>query len=91
MSCRRLLKRKSRKMAKPPKRMGSSEWMLYKGVAAGVSRVYVQKKAINPVMSRLEHLDKGPPGRTAQVSMRLPDAGRTGKNAAAIRHLTVVF
>ena len=85
------LQRKSRKMAKPPKRMGSSEWMLYKGVAA-VQQGHVQSNK-SSVMSRLEHLDKKDrPDEPPQVSMRLPDAGRIrAKNAAAIRHLTVSY
>lgn len=85
------LQRKSRKMAKPPKRMGSSEWMLYKGVAA-FQQGHVQSNK-SSVMSRLEHLDKKDrPDEPPQVSMRLPDAGRIrAKNAAAIRHLTVSY
>ena len=50
------LQRKSQTMTKPPKRMGSSEWMLYKGVAA-VQQGHVQSNK-TAVMSRLEHLEK---------------------------------
>ena len=76
------MQRKSRKMAKPPKRMGSSEWMLYKGVAA-VQQGHVQSNK-SSVMSRLEHLDKKDrPDELPQVSMKLPDAGRIrARNAA---------
>ena len=78
-------------MTKPPKRMGSSEWRLYKGVAA-VKQGHVQSNK-TAVMSRLEHLEKKErPDELPQVSMKLPDAGRIrAKNAAAIRHLTVSY
>ena len=85
------LQRKSQTMTKPPKRMGSSEWMLYKGVAA-VQQGHVQSNK-TAVMSRLEHLEKKErPDELPQVSMKLPDAGKIrAKNAAAIRHLTVSY
>ena len=78
-------------MTKPPKRMGSSEWILYKGVAA-VQQGHVQSNK-TAVMSRLEHLEKKErPDELPQVSMKLPDAGKIrAKNAAAIRHLTVSY
>ena len=69
------LQRKSQTMTKPPKRMGSSEWMLYKGVAA-VQQGHVQSNK-TAVMSRLEHLEKKErPDELPQVSMKLPDAGK---------------
>ena len=85
------LQRKSQTMTKPPKRMGSSEWILYKGVAA-VQQGHVQSNK-TAVMSRLEHLEKKErPDELPQVSMKLPDAGKIrAKNAAAIRHLTVSY
>ena len=87
--CRRLAEKKPENGKSQPKRMGSSEWMLYKGVAA-FQQGHVQSNK-SSVMSRLEHLDKKDrPDEPPQVSMRLPDAGRIrAKNAAAIRHLTV--
>ena len=71
--------------------MGSSEWILYKGVAA-VQQGHVQSNK-TAVMSRLEHLEKKErPDELPQVSMKLPDAGKIrAKNAAAIRHLTVSY
>lgn len=85
------LDRKSRTMAKPPKRMGASEWILYKGTAS-VQQGHVQsnKKA---VMSRLEHLEKKEkPLDLPKVSMKLPDSGQIrAKYAAAVRNLTVRY
>ena len=85
------LQRKGQAMAKPPKRMSSSEWMLYKGVAA-VQQGHVQSNK-SSVLSRLEHLDKKErPDELPQVSMKLPDAGRIrARNAASVRHLTVRY
>ena len=71
--------------------MSSSEWMLYKGVAA-VQQGHVQSNK-SSVLSRLEHLDKKErPDELPQVSMKLPDAGRIrARNAASVRHLTVRY
>lgn len=85
------LQRKSQAMAKPPRRMGQSEWILYKGVAA-VQQGHVQSNK-SSVLSRLDHLEKKErPDEQPQISMKLPDAGRIrAKNAASIRHLTVRY
>lgn len=86
-----VLQRKSQKMAKPPRRMSSSEWMLYKGVAS-VQQGHVQSNK-SSVLSRLEHLEKKErPDELPQVSMKLPDTGRIrARNAASVRRLTVRY
>lgn len=85
------LREKSRAMAKPPRRMGSSEWMLYKGIAS-VQQGHVQsnKSAIDTRLSQLEKKEK--PAELPHVSMKLPEGGRIrAKAAASIRHLTVEY
>lgn len=85
------LQRKSRTMAKPPRRMGTSEWILYKGVAA-VQQGHVQSNK-TAVIRRLEHLEKKEkPTQLPQVSMRLPDGGQIrARYAASIKHLSVEY
>lgn len=85
------LQRKGQKMAKPPRRMGSSEWRLYKDVAS-IQQGHVQSNK-SSVLSRLEHLEKKErPNELPQVSMKLPDSGRIrARNAATVRHLTVQY
>lgn len=85
------LQRKSQKMAKPPKRMGSSEWILYKGVAA-VQQGHVQSNK-SSVLSRLEQLEKKErPTELPKVSMKLPEAGRIRAGyAATIKSLSVYY
>lgn len=85
------LQRKSRSMSKPPKSMGSSEWILYKGVAS-LQQGHVQSNKA-AVMSRLEHLDKkDKPEDLPQVSMKLPDTGRIrARYAASVRNLSVSY
>ncbi len=78
-------------MSKPPKSMGSSEWILYKGVAS-LQQGHVQSNKA-AVMSRLEHLDKkDKPEDLPQVSMKLPDTGRIrARYAASVRNLSVSY
>lgn len=85
------LQRKSKTMSKPPKRMSSSEWLLYKGTAA-VQQGHVQSNRA-AVLSRLEHLEKKEkPTDLPQVSMKLPDKGNIrAKHAAAVRNLSVAY
>lgn len=83
--------RKSRGMAKPPKRMGTSEWILYKGVAS-VQQGHVQSNK-RAVLSRLEHLEKKEkPAELPRISMKLPDSGKIrSRYAAAIKELTAGY
>lgn len=85
------LGRKGQKMAKPPKRMGSSEWILYKGVAA-VQQGHVQSNK-SAVQSRLEHLEKKErPADLPHVSMKRPDQGRIrARYAATVKELSVHY
>lgn len=85
------LQRKSQTMTKPPKRMGRSEWILYKGVAA-VQQGHVQGNK-SAVLSRLEHLDKKEkPAELPRISMKLPDAGKIrSRYAATVKNLTVNY
>ena len=85
------LGRQSRAMKKPPKRMGSSEWMLYKGTAA-IQQGHVQSRR-RAVQSRLEHLEeKEKPAELPHVSMKLPAKSRIrAPFAATVRDLTVAY
>lgn len=61
---------KASKMCKPPRHMGSSEWILYKGTVS-IQQGHVQgsKRALN---SRLEHLEKKErPKEMPHISMKL--------------------
>lgn len=87
----RTIKQKSGKMRKPPSRMGQSEWMLYKNIAA--SQQGHVESAGKAVLSRLNQLErKEKPAELPQVSMKLPDAGRIrARYAATVRNLTVQY
>ena len=65
------LQRKGQAMAKPPKRMSSSEWMLYKGIAS-VQQGHVQsnKAAVLITLPSMWNPGSGPssPGPTGQAS-----------------------
>lgn len=76
-------------MKKPPKRMGSSEWLLYKGTAS-IQQGHVHSRAA-AVRSRLERLEKKErPDSPPSVSMKLgPSANIRAPYAASIRGLTV--
>ena len=65
-------------MKKPPKRMGSSEWRLYKGTAS-IQQGHVQSSR-RAVRSRLEHLEeKQKPAELPHVSMKLRRAAGSGR------------
>lgn len=76
---------------KPPKRMSSSEWMLYKGIAK-VQQGHVESRA-KAMGSRLSHLEvKEKPTELPRVSMKLPERLQMkNKIAARAEHLTVMF
>ncbi len=85
------LKQEAKKMQKPPKRMGSSEWMLYKGTAS-ILQGHVQKSA-GALGSRLEHLEKKEhPKELPIISMKLGQQSKIkARVAAKVEDLTVEF
>ena len=82
---------RSQAMKKPPKRMGSSEWRLYKGTAS-IQQGHVQSSR-RAVRSRLEHLEeKQKPAELPHVSMKLPPGSRIrAPFAVSVRGLTVEY
>ena len=87
----RSLRQKGEKMGKPPRRMGHSEWMLYKGIAS-VQQGHVEssRRAVNSRLEQLEKKEKPP--KLPQVSMKLPDAGKIrARYAATLKGLTVQY
>lgn len=85
------VKEDARGMMKPPRRMGRSEWILYKGTAA-VQQGHVQSRG-KAIESRLNHLDKKEkPKDLPAISMSLgavnPIKART---AARVKALTVEY
>lgn len=79
------------KMGKPPRRMGHSEWMLYKGTAT-VQQKHVQSRA-KAIDSRLSHLEKKErPKELPVISMKLADTAKIrARNAARIEHLSISY
>ena len=82
---------RSQAMKKLPKRMGSSEWLLYKGTAS-IQQGHVQSSR-RAVRSRLEHLEeKQKPAELPHVSMKLPPGSRIrAPFAVSVRGLTVEY
>lgn len=85
------LQRKSKTMMKPPKGMGQSEWILYKGTSM-IQQGHVQSNK-TAVMTRLNHLEKKKkPPELPQVSMKLSKAGTIrSRYAATVRNLSVSY
>lgn len=85
------VKEEARQMRKPPRRMGQSEWMLYKGTAA-VQQKHVQSRA-KAMDSRLNHLEKKErPKELPMISMKLADTAKIrARTAARIEHLSVSY
>jgi len=79
------------KVAKPPKRMSSSEWMLYKGTAS-IQQGHVQGRA-SALISRLSHLEKKErPKDIPEVSMKLGEMSKIkAKVAAKAENITISF
>lgn len=79
------------KMQKPPKQMGHSEWMLYKGTAT-VQQNHVQKRG-KAMMSRLEQMEKKErPKEMPEVSLKMSDSKKIkGKNAARFTGLSFSY
>lgn len=78
-------------MRKPPRHMGSSEWMLYKNIAAGQQKnVQSRAKAMTSRMDQLE--EKRRPHEQPKILMNLGAARAiTAKTAVRVRDLTVSF
>lgn len=85
------VKEEARKAGKPPRRMSSSEWMLYKGIAS-VQQGHVQSRA-KAMAKRVDHLEvKERPSQLPSVSMKLKDGTNIrAKYAARISDLTVGY
>ena len=87
----REFREQSRAVGKPPKRMSSSEWLLYKGTAS-IQQGHVQART-RATLSRLEHLEeKERPADLPEVSMKLPPSMEIrARNAISVRGLTVSY
>ncbi|WP_394922302.1 ribosomal protection-like ABC-F family protein [uncultured Robinsoniella sp.] len=85
------VKNEASQMLKPPKQMGHSEWMLYKGVAREQQKnVQSRGKAMEKRLEKLEVKEK--PKELAPVVMRLGmDNPLSGKTAVRIQGLTVQY
>lgn len=85
------VKNEASQMLKPPKQMGHSEWMLYKGVAREQQKnVQSRGKAMEKRLEKLEAKEK--PKELAPVVMRLGmDNPLSGKTAVRIQGLTVQY
>lgn len=85
------MKQEAKGMLKPPKRMGHSEWMLYKGTAA-VQQGHVQSRG-KAMESRLEHLEKKErPKELPHISMSLGASTPVkSRIAARVKELTVEY
>lgn len=75
-------KEDAKKMAKPPRKMSSSEWMLYKGIASQ-QQGHVSNR-VSAMNSRLEQLEvKEKPKELPNVSMKLGDNSKIKARFAA--------
>ncbi len=85
------VKEEARQMGKPPRRMGQSEWMLYKDTAS-IQQGHVQSRA-KAMDSRLQHLEKKEkPKELPRISMKLSETDKIrARNAARIEHLSVFY
>ncbi|MDD3795552.1 MAG: ABC-F type ribosomal protection protein [Lachnospiraceae bacterium] len=81
----------AKNMKKPPRRMGHSEWMLYKGIASQQQRNVSNRGSA--IKSRLSHLEqKEKPAELPKVSMTGMHLTRMkAKYAAKVENLTVEF
>ncbi len=85
------IKQDAKGMRKPPKRMSSSEWMLYKGTAA-IKQDHVQSRS-RAIESRLDHLEKKEkPKELPAITMSLGAISPIkAKTAARVKDLTVEY
>lgn len=87
----RNVKEEGKRIGKPPRKMSSSEWMLYKGIAS-VQQGHVQNRA-KAMEKRVEHLEvKERPIEMPKVSMKMKETSKIrAKNAGRISKLTVCY
>lgn len=87
----RQVKHEARQMKKPPKRMGSSEWILYKGTAS-IQQGHVQQRG-KAMEKRLEQLEvKERPKDLPQISMKMgADYPLESKNALTAEHVKIAY
>lgn len=85
------IKQSAKKAGKPPKRMGSSEWILYKGTSS-IQQKHVQNRA-SALESRLQRLGKKePPQELPSISMKLGEQQKIkAKVAGKVEGLTVEY
>ncbi|MDD2978483.1 MAG: ABC-F type ribosomal protection protein [Hespellia sp.] len=85
------IEEEARGMKRPPRKMGRSEWMLYKGIAS-MQQQHVSSRG-TAVKSRLEHLEKKEkPSQLPQVTMKgMHTIKIKAKYAAKVTDLTVEF
>lgn len=85
------IKQEAKRISKPPRKMSSSEWLLYKGDAT-IRQGHVNKRAA-ALESRLNHFEKKEkPSELPNISMKLGDYSKIkAKTAAKTDGLTVVF
>ncbi|POP32411.1 ABC-F type ribosomal protection protein [Lactonifactor longoviformis] len=85
------IKHEAEGMRRPPKRMGSSEWILYKGTAA-IQQGHVQNrgKAIEKRLDKLEKKEK--PKDLPKISMKMgAEYPMEGKNALTAEHIKIAY
>lgn len=85
------VKQEAKKMGKPPRRMESSEWLLYKDIAS-VQQGHVQSRtrALNSRLSQLEQKER--PRELPQISMKLTETKKIkAKIAAKVEELTISY
>lgn len=85
------IKQEAKGMRKPPKRMGVSEWKLYKGTAA-IQQGHVQNRG-SAISSRLTQLEKKErPKDLPEISMELGgEHVIRARNAVKVENLSVAF
>lgn len=78
-----VIREQAKTMRRPPKRMGSSEWLLYKGQAS-IQQGHVQNRA-KAMGKRIEQLEvKEKPKELPGIKMRGQSAGPVSKTAARV-------
>lgn len=79
----RVIREQARNMRKPPKRMGSSEWMLYKDQAS-IQQGHIQNRA-KAMEKRIQQLEvKEKPAELPSVKMRGQSVGPVSRTAARV-------
>lgn len=77
------IRQNAKNIGKPPRRMNSSEWLLYKGIAS-VQQAHVQNRA-KTMRKRIDHLEvKEKPRELPQVRMQGQSAQPVSKSAVRV-------